>query len=45
MARSERLGEPLGRCHGQIDHGYVIGCFDADECDGFDSKTEKTKGM
>lgn len=36
-ARSQKLGEPLGRCKNQT-CGYVIGCFDVERCDGFDER-------
>ena len=36
LERSKKLGEPLGICHNQIEHGYKIGNFDVEECDGFD---------
>ncbi len=35
VERSVRLGEPLGICNNQIDKGYAIGNFNAEECDGF----------
>ena len=37
VVRTQKLGEPIGKCKMQVDHGYVIGCFDVEDCDGFDA--------